>query len=178
MPVHRLPRASGNRHDHCFNAGRGAGHPICVWQPVIGLAHLPAGGVKYVDRQMNQNNNFPVRKISKQFVALLLVLWLPLSGAGALAASLSMQMHDACHEVAMTAMQHQHADDHQAAEHHGHNAQCSECGVCHLAGSGYLATPVQELVTLQIAGKLITPYQVSFKSVTTAPLDPPPLARS
>ena len=117
-------------------------------------------------------------RLTRKFIALLLLLWLPLSSGSALAATVSMQMHDACHDMTVPTMQHQYAGDHHAVVQHGHGVPCSICGVCHLVCSGYLATLAPELAAVQFDDKLMTPYQVSFKSITTAPLDPPPLARS
>ncbi|MBI1424287.1 MAG: DUF2946 domain-containing protein [Gammaproteobacteria bacterium] len=115
-------------------------------------------------------------RLTRKFVAILMLLWLPLSASSALAATVSMQMHDACHDMTMPTMQHQTTGNHHAAAQH--SAPCSTCGACHLACSGYLATPPLELASLQFEGRLDIPYLVAFTSITTAPLDPPPLART
>lgn len=126
---------------------------------------------------------------SRKFIAVLMLLWLPLSGGSALAATVSMQMPQGkCHEAAMSqamsqAMSHDMGEHHQ---HHGkmpattdeHSPSCSACGVCHLACTGYLAVPGVEPVALQTAAHEITPYLVVFHSVTSVPLVPPPLARA
>lgn len=118
-------------------------------------------------------------RLTRKFVAILMLLWFPLSAGSALAATVSMQMHDTCHDMNnVPTMQHQHAGDHHAATQHGHGVPCSVCGTCHLGCYAYLATSAQEPAALQFDGRLLTPYQVSFVSFTSAPLDPPPLARS
>ena len=115
----------------------------------------------------------------KKLIALLMLLWLPLSSASALAATVSMQMHemhDTCHDTTVPVAQHQTTGSHHAPTQH--NAPCSVCGACHLACAGYLATQAQELALLQPGSQPVAAYPVSFTSVTTAPLDPPPIARS
>ncbi len=121
----------------------------------------------------------------RQFIAVLLAVWLPLFSGAALAASVSMQaQRGACHEADMQQMHHQDMDVHQhadssAAQHDAQDQQdssCNACGVCHLACSGYLAVPTVEAVTAQVSAQSVTPYLVSFHSITSIPLVPPPLA--
>jgi ferredoxin len=122
---------------------------------------------------------------AKKFVAVLMLLWLPLFSSSALATSVSMLMQQAdCHEAsASQAMTYEDMAEHH--QHHGEMAaaadeqapSCNACGVCHLACTGYLAVPVVELVAAQTVARDSTPYSVSFISVSSAPLDPPPLAR-
>jgi hypothetical protein len=122
----------------------------------------------------------------KKFIAVLMLLWLPLSTASALAATVSMQMPQGdCHEPAAAhAMPHDATGGHHL--HHGsmpattdqHSPSCSACGVCHLAGAGYLAVPGVELSTVQTAARDNTPYLVVFNAVPSSPLVPPPLVRA
>jgi len=125
-------------------------------------------------------------KLSRKLVAVLMLLWLPLSGGSALAASISMQLqHGGCTEsAAMQAMAHE-----DMAAHHQHHEQapattdtqdsaCNDCGVCHLACTGYLAVPSAEMVAAQTPALESTPYLVDFHSHTSAPLVPPPLVRA
>ena len=114
--------------------------------------------------------SLPIRKL----IAVLLAIWLPLFSGSAQAASVSMQMpHGSCHE--MEAMQDM-IDQQQSPVHDQHS--CTACGVCHLVCSGYLA--VQEITasTLQSTGTFMTPYLFSFRSITSIPLLPPPLAQA
>lgn len=129
-------------------------------------------------------------KLTRKFVAVLMLLWLPLSGASALAATISMQAsHGACHEAAMAQMhhadagehQHHHADD--SAMQHDQSAgdqdsSGNSCGVCHLACGGYLAVPALAVPALQSAAPMAASYAVSFRSINPVPLLPPPLARA
>lgn len=132
-------------------------------------------------------------RLSRKFVAVLMLLWLPLSGGSALAATVSMQaQRGACHEAAMQEMHHADAGDHRHHHPEASSAQdstasneqadssssCNACGVCHLACSGYLAVPGIEAVAAQAAAQPVTPYLVSFHSITSTPLVPPPLARA
>lgn len=117
---------------------------------------------------------------ARKLIAVLMLLWLPLFSGNALAASLVMQMPQGqCHEeMAMQdmagmddmAMTDQVAPDDQ----HG----CSQCGICHLACSTYLAAPVLQLGAVAAVAVTSAPYLVSFHSITSAPLVPPPLVRA
>jgi hypothetical protein len=123
-------------------------------------------------------------RLSRKFVAVLMLLWLPLFSGSALAATISMQLQrGGCHEAAAAqAMSHEGMDEH----HHGgmpaaadeHGPACSACDICHLVSTGFLAVPSAELVAVQTAAREVTPYLVSFHSFTSAPLVPPPLVRA
>lgn len=54
---------------------------------------------------------------------------------------------------------------------------CNSCAVCHLACTAYLAVPTLLLPAVQVSARDSTPYLVSYLSVSSAPLLPPPLAR-
>ena len=119
-----------------------------------------------------------------------MLLWLPLFSGSALAASLAMQAQQGdCHQTAMQhgedmSMHHHDAAMDQAATHDHSAAQdqtdssCNACGVCHLACSGYLAVPGLAAPDMPQAVAATTPYTVSFHSVTSTPLVPPPLVRA
>ncbi|HCI14159.1 MAG: hypothetical protein A2063_03370 [Gallionellales bacterium GWA2_60_142] len=127
--------------------------------------------------------------ISRKFVAVLMLLWLPLFSGSALAASLTMQAQQgSCHQAAMQhedmSMHHHDAAMDQVASH-DHSAvqdqtdsSCNACGVCHLACSGYLAVPGLAAPDMPQAVAATTPYTVSFHSITSTPLVPPPLVRA
>lgn len=127
-------------------------------------------------------------KLTRKFVAVLMLLWLPLSGGSALAASLAMQVQQgSCHQAAMQhedmSMHHHDAAMDQAAMH-DHSApqdqadsSCNACGVCHLACSGYLAVPGFAAPDMPQVVAATTPFIVSFHSITSTPLVPPPLVR-
>jgi len=125
-------------------------------------------------------------RITRKWIALLLLFWMPLSGASVLATSVSMQAgQGACHEAAMPAMSHgdsaaSHHSDAVAAQHEQTDETsgnlCSNCGVCHLACSVYLSVP--DIVALTQHSTISnTPYLFAFHSVVSTPLVPPPLAR-
>ncbi len=122
-------------------------------------------------------------QLSRKFVAVLMLLWLPLSSGSALAATVSMQLAQG-HEATSQAMSDmdmsmdmdEHCHEMPATDEHG--PSCSSCGVCHLACTGYLAVPAVAMVAVQSAAREDTPYLVSFRSYTSAPLVPPPLARA
>ena len=113
-----------------------------------------------------------------KFIATLMLLWLPLFSGSALAAAVAMQMpNGSCHEAAMQ----MEAIDMDMGDHDGHISVTDEHGnscnaLCHLACTGYLAVPDLALISAHTTERQITPYLVSFRSITSAPLVPPPLA--
>jgi hypothetical protein len=125
---------------------------------------------------------------ARKFVAVLMLLWLPVFTGSALAASISMQLPQAgCHEAAtVQTMSHEGMDMGEHHMHHGemptpadeHSPSCSSCGVCHLACTGYLAVPDVAMAAAQTAALETTPYLVVLHSFTSAPLVPPPLVRA
>jgi hypothetical protein len=127
-----------------------------------------------------------MNRLTRKFIAVLMLLWLPISTGSALAASVSMQLPQAdCHKAAaMQAMSHDDMGMHHM--HHGampapadrHEPSCNSCGVCHLACTGYLAVPGVTTAAVQTASRETTPYLVFFQSVTSVPLLPPPLVRA
>ena len=117
---------------------------------------------------------------TKKFVAILMLLWLPLFSGNTLAATMSMQMQEGgCHETSTSqAMQHQNMGDHHgiATAADEQSPAGSACDICHLACTGYLAVPNTEMVAEQSSARETTPFLVVFHSFTSAPLVPPPLA--
>jgi hypothetical protein len=131
----------------------------------------------------------------KKFVAIFLAIWLPLFSGNALAVSVVMQAVNSnskmvaqqdCHSPQRTLAAHQHTEnqdqsagnyDQQNSHPDRQNSPCKDCGVCHLACSGYLATMVIEAVKFQSMDQLFAAFSAQFQSITSAPLDPPPLAR-
>ncbi|MFZ5524273.1 MAG: hypothetical protein ACOY9D_09375 [Pseudomonadota bacterium] len=134
----------------------------------------------------------PIRK----FVAALLAIWLPLFSGSALAASVQMQMTSSdCHPAAAQPNQHalhhdaplyHHAsphDDrvasnqsHAAGQQDQQNSSCKDCGVCHFACSGYLATAAIKATETRLSTRIYATSSTQFQSFSSAPLDPPPLA--
>ena len=137
------------------------------------------------------------RPIGK-FVAVLLAIWLPLFSGSALAASVAMQTTSGdCHPVAVqpnrhhtphVSTNHQHdslhndqpaaSQHHAAVQHDQQNSSCKDCGVCHFACSGYLATVTVSVTGDQLLAQNYTSSSTQFQSFSSAPLDPPPLARA
>ncbi len=124
-------------------------------------------------------------RASRKFIAVIMLLWLPLFSGSALAATVSMQMgHGGCHEAAMPqtmahhdmAGHHHHADAPAPADRHA--PACDTCGVCHLVCTGYLSVPGVALPAVQATARETTPYLLTFSSIASAPLVPPPLVRA
>ena len=145
--------------------------------------------------------------LSRKFVAVLLAIWLPLFSGNVLAAAITMHplnghsMNGDCHVAAHTevsnstiqnlgisnyghhdASTHQHVQLahhqlHQTQQHDQQHAAHNDCGMCQLACCGYLATAETEIAEVPPLAQLFTPHATQFQSVTSAPLDPPPLAR-
>jgi len=136
----------------------------------------------------------PMFRISQKIVAVLLAIWLPLFSGSALAASVAMQaMNGDCSPViAQSGEHHSHdasahdqhlnhtnlaaAQAHAAGQGDHHDPSCKNCGVCHLACYGYLATVAIGMLEAQPSAQSFTLSSTQFQSVTSAPLDPPPLA--
>jgi hypothetical protein len=123
----------------------------------------------------------------RKFIAVIMLLWLPIFTGNALAASVSMLLSQGeCHEAAMSHEAMNMGMDMGELQHHGnmpapadeHSSSCNDCGLCHLACTGYLAVPSTEVVAAQATELETTPYLVVFHSHTSAPLVPPPLARA
>lgn len=131
------------------------------------------------------------RTIGK-FIAVILAIWLPLSSGNALAVSIAMHsIESKCHSAAMQNSEHQahcatdvqHArhdanSDHAAGHHDQQNLAGENCGTCHLACCGYMAAAIIKVLGIQHAAGVFTSFSSQFQSVTTAPLDPPPLTRA
>ncbi len=123
-------------------------------------------------------------RLTRKLVAVLMLLWLPIFTGSALAASVSMQLQrGTCHEVAASS-----GMSHEDSEHHQHQSEaptvtdeqdtsCSACGMCHLACTSFLIAPSAGTATEQATSLGSAPFFVVFSSFTSAPLDPPPLAR-
>lgn len=58
-----------------------------------------------------------------------------------------------------------------------HTPTCNTCAVCHLACTAYLVVPTLDMAAVQAGVREFSPLQVTFFSVSSAPLLPPPLAR-
>lgn len=132
-------------------------------------------------------------RLSRKVVAVLLAVWLPLFSGYAVADSIVMQnMHSDCHggqQIAHSmqhdSASHQHMDhaklvvnNHQSAgQHDNQNSTCNDnCGVCQLACSGYIAVTAIDIAAIEPSSQSFTLFSTEFQSVSTAPLDPPPLA--
>jgi hypothetical protein len=135
----------------------------------------------------------PIRK----FVAVLLAIWLPLFSGSALAASVAMQTDSGdCHPVVAQPNQHHthqvsiahHHDSHHndqpaasqdqaAGQQDQQNSSCKDCGVCHFACSGYLATVAIKVMEAKLSSQTYATSSTQIHSYTSAPLDPPPLSR-
>lgn len=132
-------------------------------------------------------------RLSRKFIAVLLAVWLPLFSGYALADSIVMRnMHGDCHGAQQVSHPSQHdsasyqhmyhaqpaANDHQSTgQHDSQSSPCNNNGVCQLACSGYLASLAIDVVEDRLSAQSFMLSSTQFQSVTTAPLDPPPLAR-
>ena len=134
--------------------------------------------------------------LNRQFVAALLAIWLPFFSGNSLAASVAMQStrgdcHPASAQVAMQADEH-HMHHDSAVHQHGQfvdgtdqvadqveqqSSSCKDCGVCHFACSGFLATVVADIIKSHQSAQTYDTSSTQFQSFNSAPLDPPPLFR-
>jgi len=108
----------------------------------------------------------------RKFIAVILIIWLPLFSGNALAVALQVMsgdeiiMHEAHEHCASSAQ----ADQDQSADHQ------ERCGTCHLVCCGYLAATAIEMLDAQPSAQLYTQVTTQFQSIISTPLDPPPLA--
>jgi len=130
----------------------------------------------------------------RKFLAFLIAVWLPLFSGNALATSIGMQfMGGDCLTTHVDAVQHsvepsfhnervpsmQHAHLVAQNEHQGEhkNTPHKSCNICHLACCGYMAVSTSNVAAATSLADLFVPSPESFQSITSAPLNPPPLAR-
>jgi hypothetical protein len=134
------------------------------------------------------NQTFLMSQSTRKFIAVLLAIWLPLFSGSVLAASVTMQLHNGTGPyAAMQGMQNGDACEQQHTmsadgqnhsvmpDHHGKS--CTTCGVCHLACSSYLAVSSLDGLAVHQADDSVVFYVLSFNSISSVPLLPPPLAR-
>ncbi|MDX8378598.1 MAG: DUF2946 domain-containing protein [Gallionella sp.] len=137
---------------------------------------------------------------TRKFIVVLLALWLPLFSGSVLAASVSMQFHvgkmnteqslqnsDSDSDVTMQYIQYGDSCDQQRVgssdthavhnDDHHHGKICTACGVCHLACGGYLIVSDLSGLIQQQPENPKAFYLLSFNSVNSSFLLPPPLAR-
>jgi len=129
-----------------------------------------------------------------KFIAVILAIWLPLFSGNALAVSVAMQSTGGDHHsivvqqgepdvhCASTMQQHPHhaqpaAHEDQSAGHQDQPAG-EDCGTCHLACCGYMAAASIEVMEAHPSAKPFVLLSTQFQSITSTPLDPPPLARA
>ena len=121
---------------------------------------------------------------SRKFIAVLLLLWLPLFSASAVAESLAMQMQRGdCHESSemMMSMSHDDMMDHGMMHHEAMQASdaegssCTSCAICHVACSAFLDAPAVAMQFIDSASQPVSFIPETFVSHLSAPLDPPPL---
>jgi len=128
-----------------------------------------------------------------KFIAMILAIWLPLFSGNALAASVAMQsMAGDSHSAVMSQGEHQShcasaMQQHTNHDQHDNNllqatyaqqdTESGDCGTCHLACCGYMATASMKVIDDRLPAQLFPSVSTQFQSITPAPLDPPPLAR-
>lgn len=121
---------------------------------------------------------------SRKFIAVLLLLWLPLFSASAVAESLAMQMQRGdCHESSemMMSMSHDDMMDHGMMQHETMQASneeessCTACAICHVASSAFLDVPAVAMQLIETGSQPVSFIPETFVSHHSAPLVPPPL---
>jgi hypothetical protein len=128
----------------------------------------------------------------RKFIAVMLVIWLPVLSSNALASSVAMQATGSdCHLAGVQLKEnspqqlsasHQHdqlaaSHSHETDQHNQQDSSCKNCGVCHFACSGFLATLSLTVTKNQLLIPGYTLFSTDFQSFTSAPPNPPPLAR-
>ncbi|MBK9160724.1 MAG: DUF2946 domain-containing protein [Nitrosomonadales bacterium] len=125
----------------------------------------------------------------RKLVAVILAIWLPLFSGNAMAVSAVMQAQDGdCHPAVAQPGKHPAEGSSQHAHHalaatdglpegagDQHDPSCDNCGVCHIACTGYLGVPAVAMELFDPGSRVVHPIAVNFVSHLSAPLDPPPL---
>lgn len=121
--------------------------------------------------------------LTRKIIAVIMLLWLPLSSGSALAASIGMQLQQGeCHDSTMMmdmslgdmADHHMmHMDDMQSSA--DDSTQCSSCSICHLACTAFLDAPAVAVQVVETGSQAVRSQSETFVSHLSAPLDPPPL---
>lgn len=122
----------------------------------------------------------------RQFLAVFLAVWLPLFSGNALAASIVMPsmggdcqtMQSAHTASAMDQYLQLVADQQQIPPHDQDNTCHNDRSICQLACCSYLAAVTVAIADIPSAAQSFVPSSTQFQSFTSAPLDPPPLARA
>lgn len=119
-------------------------------------------------------------RLTQKIIAVLFAIWLPLFSGSAVASSVAMFMPAGqCQDEDMNMAQMGDMDMHNMSDTADTTAPaCASCGLCHMACTAYLSVPNVTLMTAQTAAQDSTPYLVSFHSVSSTPLLPPPLDRA
>ena len=117
--------------------------------------------------------------LSQKIIAVLFAIWLPLFSGSALASSVAMSMPAGqCQDEDMNRAEMGDMDMHSMSHAADETAPaCASCGLCHMACTAYFAVATVALTVSQPAALDNTPYLVSFHSVSSTPLLPPPLVR-
>ena len=128
----------------------------------------------------------------RKFIAVVLAIWLPVLSGSALASSVAMQaMGSACHpanvqlrenSLQQLSVSHHHdqfaaSHSHQTGQHDQQDSSCKNCGVCHFACSGFMAALSIAETKNQVLIPGYTLFSADFQSFSSAPPNPPPLAR-
>lgn len=115
---------------------------------------------------------------SRKFIAVILLLWLPLFSASAVAESLAMQMQRGdCHESSeMMSMSHDGMMHHEAMQASvDDESSCTACAICHVACSAFVDAPVMAMQLIETGSQPVRAIPETFVSHLSTPLDPPPL---
>lgn len=122
----------------------------------------------------------------RKFIAVILLLWLPIFSASTVAESLAMQMQRGdCHESAqMMTLSHDDMMDHGMMHHETTQASdegnsfCTSCAICHVACSAFLDVPAVAMHFMATASDAVRSTPETFVSHLFPPLLPPPLVRA
>lgn len=113
-------------------------------------------------------------KTMRRYLAIFLMLWLPIFSGGALA--MVACPHTMSHDMSTMSMA-EHADhsNHQSPIPVADNLNCDQCGLCQIACSPGLTATLQPAASTLASVENATLIN-QFRSITLPLLDPPPLA--
>jgi len=115
-----------------------------------------------------------MHKTLRRYLAIFLMLWLPIFSGGALAmvACPHMMSHDMS---TMSMAEHAVHNNHQSPIPVADNLNCDQCGLCQIACSPGLTATLQPAASTLASVENATLIN-QFRSITLPLLDPPPLA--
>lgn len=116
------------------------------------------------------NTNITMLRSAQKFIAILLMLWLPLVSGNAFALAMVMSVNDIQSQAMAEQDCPEHADMHKAAD-----GKCSQCEFCQIACAAYLPVPLLTVPAEAVLRPDFPPFIGSLHSLALPVEYPPPI---